>query len=75
VYNKKIVYNKHETYGKTRQVKEGRKMYNNKNNESLTLAKIMEKVAHKSVRASVDSRCMYIYHQPRMPEGMDKFKK
>lgn len=39
------------------------------------IAKLMEKVAHKSAEAAADSACMYIYHQPKMPANIKKFKK
>jgi len=39
------------------------------------VAKIMEKVARKSVEIAADSRCMYIYHQPKMPVELKNFKK
>jgi len=37
-------------------------------------AKFMEQVARKSVELASESRCMYIYHQPKMPD-LKKFKK
>lgn len=39
------------------------------------VAKIMEKVARKSVEMAADSRCMYIYHQPKIPVEFKNFKK
>lgn len=38
-------------------------------------ARLMEKVARKSVEAAADSRCMYLFHQPKQPDGVKKFKK
>ncbi|MDW2799307.1 cyclic lactone autoinducer peptide [Clostridium boliviensis] len=38
-------------------------------------AKFMEQVARKSVEMASQSRCMYIYHQPKMPAEFKKFKK
>jgi len=38
-------------------------------------AKFMEQVARKSVELASESRCMYIYHQPKMPSDLKKFKK
>lgn len=35
----------------------------------------MEKVARKSVEVAADNRCMYIVHQPPMPEKVKQFKK
>ncbi|MCM1439544.1 MAG: cyclic lactone autoinducer peptide [Roseburia sp.] len=39
------------------------------------LAKLMKNVAGKSAQASADSRCMYIYHQPKQPAGLKRKKK
>lgn len=38
-------------------------------------AKFMEQVARKSVEMASQSRCMYIYHQPKMPTELKNFKK
>lgn len=38
-------------------------------------ATILEKVAHGSVKAAADSRCMYCFHQPKQPAGIKKFSK
>ena len=38
-------------------------------------AKMLEVIARKSAGAVADSRCMFIYHQPKQPEGVKKFKK
>lgn len=43
--------------------------------EKNVTAAFMEKVARKSVEVAADSRCMYLYHQPKMPEGIKKIKK
>lgn len=39
------------------------------------LAEVMEKVARKSVEVAADSRCMYIVHQPPIPEKVKQFRK
>lgn len=39
------------------------------------VAKLMEKAARKSVEMASESRCMYIYHQPKMPANVRSFKK
>ncbi len=39
------------------------------------LAKLMKNVAGKSAQAAADSRCMYIYHQPKQPAGLKRIKK
>lgn len=38
-------------------------------------AKLMKVVAGKSAQAAADSRCMYIYHQPKQPAGLQRIKK
>lgn len=38
-------------------------------------AKLMEKLARKSLELAAESRCMYIYHQPKMPAELKQFKK
>ncbi len=38
-------------------------------------AKLMKAVAGKSAQAAADSRCMYIYHQPKQPAGLQRIKK
>lgn len=38
-------------------------------------AALMEKVARKSVEMAADSRCMYVLHQPKQPEGIKNLKK
>ncbi|MEY8324906.1 cyclic lactone autoinducer peptide [Lachnospiraceae bacterium 54-11] len=39
------------------------------------LAKLMKNVAGKSAQAAAESRCMYIYHQPKQPAGLKRIKK
>ncbi|WP_077613069.1 cyclic lactone autoinducer peptide [Clostridium sp. Marseille-P2415] len=43
--------------------------------EKNLVAAIMEKVARKSVEMAADSRCMYVLHQPKQPEGVKNLKK
>lgn len=38
-------------------------------------ARLMKAVAGKSAQAAADSRCMYIYHQPKQPAGLQRTKK
>lgn len=42
--------------------------------ENNVAAKILEKVARKSVNMVADSRCVYILHQPKQPAGMKEFR-
>ena len=39
------------------------------------VATVLEKVARNSVKMAADSRCMYVLHQPKQPEGMKEFRK
>ncbi len=39
------------------------------------LAKLMKNVSGRSAQAAADSRCMYIYHQPKPPAGLKRSKK
>ena len=41
---------------------------------SNAVAKVLEKVASKSVKMAADSMCMYIYHQPKQPAGIKEFR-
>ncbi len=36
------------------------------------VAKILKGIARKSVNSGMDSRCMFLYHQPKMPSGINK---
>ena len=38
-------------------------------------ATVLEKVARNSVKMAADSRCMYVLHQQKQPEGMKEFRK
>lgn len=38
-------------------------------------AKMLEVIARKSAGAAADSRCMYLFHQPKQPAGIKKLKK
>jgi cyclic lactone autoinducer peptide len=42
--------------------------------ETMLMAKVMEKIARRSVEVAINNRCMYIYHQPQIPENLLKFK-
>lgn len=46
-----------------------------KNLSKNVTAKLMEKVARKSAQAAADSRCVYIFHQPKQPDGIKNLKK
>jgi len=44
-----------------------------KGNEAV--ARVMETIARKSVKMAVDSRCMYVLHQPKQPKNIKNFIK
>jgi len=48
-------------------------MSKKKSNEMI--ARAMKAGAEKMAKTSANSRCMIIYHQPRLPEGMKKYRK
>lgn len=41
--------------------------------ENSIVAKMLERIASKSVKMVANSRCMYIYHQPKQPTGIKEF--
>lgn len=46
-----------------------------KNHSKNMVAKLMEVVTRKSAEAAADSRCVYIFHQPKQPDGIKKLGK
>jgi len=42
------------------------------NKDELKIEKCLAKVAKKVAEKMADTRCMYIYHQPVMPEELKK---
>ncbi len=38
-------------------------------------AKLMEAVARRSAEIATDSRCVYLFHQPKQPNGIKTLKK
>ena len=38
-------------------------------------AKMLEKIARTTAKATADSRCVCILHQPKMPADLKKFNK
>lgn len=38
-------------------------------------ARVLAKIGLEFCRLAANSRCVCIYHQPKMPEGVIKFKK
>ena len=43
--------------------------------KSCNPAKVMAKAAMACSKMSANSRCVFIYHQPKMPDSMRKLKK
>lgn len=39
------------------------------------LATALSKVAGRAVSASANSRCMFIYHQPKQPDTVKRFRR
>ena len=46
-----------------------------KNRSKNVTAKLMEVVARKSAEVAADSRCVYLFHQPKQPNDIKKIKK
>ena len=38
-------------------------------------AKMLEKIARTTAKRTADSRCVYLYHQPKMPADLKKICK
>ncbi|MBO4911227.1 MAG: cyclic lactone autoinducer peptide [Butyrivibrio sp.] len=43
--------------------------------ERTFIAKMLKGIAQTSVMASIDRRCIYIMHQPKMPSDIGEFSK
>ncbi len=39
------------------------------------MAKVLVAASEKALSAAANSRCVLIYHQPKQPEGVKKFRK
>ncbi len=39
------------------------------------VAKVLTSVANNMLSSAANSRCMFIYHQPKQPENMKRFRK
>lgn len=46
-----------------------------KNHSKNMTAKLMEVAARKSAEMAATSRCVYLFHQPKQPNGIKKTKK
>lgn len=51
------------------------KMNNEMSKKHEKAAGVMANVAMKFGKIAANSACCYIYHQPKMPEGMKKLRK
>lgn len=45
------------------------------NKDKKTMAKILTVVGNKMLSVAANSRCMIIYHQPKQPDELKKFRK
>lgn len=39
------------------------------------MARVLAAASSKALSAAANSRCMLIYHQPKQPEGLKRFRK
>lgn len=46
-----------------------------KNKEKKMVAKTLTAVTNNMLSVAANSRCMLIYHQPKQPEALKKFRK
>ena len=46
-----------------------------KNHSKNLAAKLMEVTARKSAEMAANSRCVYLFHQPKQPSGIKTIKK
>ncbi len=46
-----------------------------KNHNKNVVAKLMEVTARKSAEMAANSRCVYLFHQPKQPSGIKTMKK
>ncbi len=46
-----------------------------KNNDKKLMAKALMAVANSVISAAANSRCAMIYHQPKQPDAVKKFRK
>lgn len=47
---------------------------NNKNSKTI-IATAISAIATKALISSANNRCMFIYHQPKQPEELKKYRK
>lgn len=46
-----------------------------KNNEKKILAQMLTAATNHMLSAAANSRCMILYHQPKQPDELKKFRK
>lgn len=46
-----------------------------KTNSSKLIAKTLANVAENALSSAANSRCVFVYHQPKQPENLKKFRK
>lgn len=52
-----------------------KEVYSMEKRNKKILAKTLVKVADNALSAAANSRCMYVYHQPKQPDAVKKFRK
>lgn len=51
----------------------GKKM--KKTKEKLILANVLVSLAQTALYTAANSRCMYVYHQPKQPENVKRYRR
>ncbi len=46
-----------------------------KSNDKKLIAKALTAVTNRTLSAAANSRCHFIYHQPKQPDAVRKFRK
>ena len=44
-------------------------------NEKTVVAKVLVKVAESMLKSSANTRCAFVYHQPKQPSELRNFRK
>lgn len=46
-----------------------------KNNDNKLIAKVLTAVTNRTLSVAANSRCAMLYHQPKQPDAVRKFRK
>jgi cyclic lactone autoinducer peptide len=46
-----------------------------KNNDNKLIAKVLTSVTNRMLSIAANSRCVSVYHQPKQPDAVKKFRK